>query len=347
MELQQPAMVVPGDSPRAQVAELAIGYPELYEAVDPERLDQWVDELGHRMHVERDFGTSGRGVPYLDAQGRNPSARAVGINRLVGMILDALQGINRKPLMVDLLGGDGLVSRVCTGLDLAGLSILTCDLSPYMVAEAWKKGVQALLQRAEQPLLKSASVDAVLLAYGSHHIPPEARQTAVSEAYRVLRPGGVFLLHDFDRGSATETWFRDVVDPYSSTGHQFQHYSPSEISAYLATAGFEHQEVLEVADPYVATGSDPGEAAFNVGDYLVCMYGLAKAEAEFGRREARFWAAKRAQAIFLGADDGRHQETGLRHDAAAPVWTMEIPRRAVVGLGLKGPARENAEGESR
>jgi SAM-dependent methyltransferase len=332
-----PTKAVPGDSPLAQVEELAKDYPWLYAAVDLKRLNSWASWLRRQPPAERDFGPNGRGIQYLSAQARNLTARSVGINRLVSIILETARDANTQiPLMVDLLGGDGLVQRVCTVFGHNNLSILTCDLSPYMVAEAWKKGVPALLQRAEQPLLKSSSVDAVLLAYGSHHIPPELRQTAVSEAYRILRPGGILLFHDFLNGSATETWFRNVVDSYSSTGHQYPHFSSSAILGYLKNAGFERCEVQDLADPYTATGSDPEMARYNMGDYLVRMYGLTKAELEFGEHEARLWAVRRAQEIFRSKQDRRcTDENGLRYDDVGRTWTIELQRWAVIGLGQK------------
>jgi ubiquinone/menaquinone biosynthesis C-methylase UbiE len=330
------AKSVPGDSPLAQVDELARDYPDLYAAVDIERVNLWTDQLREEAPAACDFGPSGRGIPYLAAQVRNPGARAVGISSLLRIVLEAPRNTGgHPPLMVDLLGGDGLVRRVCAALGLGDISVLTCDLSPYMVAEAWRKGVPALLQRAEQSLLKSSSVDAVLLAYGSHHIPTELRQTVVSEAYRILRPGGIMLFHDFLHGSATEAWFRDVVDSYSATGHKFPHFSSSDIIGYLERTGFEHCEVRTLADPYMAIGADPEVAEYNMGDYLVSMYGLTRAESEFGDYKARLWAVQQARQIFGAGQDGAGTEGGLRFEKAHRRWTMEIPRQAVLGLGQK------------
>lgn len=52
----------------------------------------------------------------------------------------------------------------------------------------------------------------MLLAYGTHHIDPANRLSTVQEAHRVLRLGGVFVLHDFEVGGPMDEWFSKVVN---------------------------------------------------------------------------------------------------------------------------------------
>src|SRR5690606_418049 len=75
--------------------------------------------------------------------------------------------------------------------------LLAGDISGSMVAAALADGLPAVRQRADQLLLRDDVLDAVLIAYGSHHIAPSQRPRALSEAYRVLVPGGRVALHDF------------------------------------------------------------------------------------------------------------------------------------------------------
>jgi SAM-dependent methyltransferase len=205
-----------------------------------------------------------------------------------------------------------------------------------MVSAAWAQGAPAIIQRAEQPVLRSSSVDALLLAYGSHHIPVELRQAVANEAYRILRPGGIFVLHDFLRGSAAERWFAEICHPYSLTGHDFTHFTYSEIRKYLAVAGFANHRVMDLDDSYTVTGATEEAASNNMGEYLVKMYGLGRAERERGADDACHWAADQARLIFRYARNGVSAKVGgVSYDEAEHAWRLTIPRRAAVGIGYK------------
>ncbi|CAL9618997.1 class I SAM-dependent methyltransferase [Streptomyces sp. NPDC058947] len=338
MHAQTSGSIVSGDDIPGQLAQLRQLHPELYARTDPQRIATWQTTLGRTLGQHDDFGDDaegGRGVVYLKAQALNTRARATGIRALLDLAAPqhpARDG--ERPVLVDLLGGDGLIRKVAGELGITAFDVLTCDASPHMVAAAWAAGMPALLQRAEQPLLRDASVDAVLLAYGSHHVPPSDRQTVASEAYRMLRPGGAFLLHDFLVGSPMDVWFEEVTDVHSTTGHKFLHFTRDEIDGYLEKAGFEHREVLEVDDPYTVTGATPEEAELAVGRYLLHMYGLVKVFDGRTEREAYRWVADRAKSVFRYAEtDGSVTGTALRRDDTTGEWHITVPRRAVVGVG--------------
>jgi SAM-dependent methyltransferase len=237
--------------------------------------------------------------------------------------------------VVDVLGGDGLVRRVAGSLGLSDVAVLTCDLSPYMVRAAWSADCPALLQKADHLLQRDSSVDGVLVAYGSHHIAPEDRATLARESYRVLRPGGVLVLHDFLVGSPMGEWFDQVVDQYSETGHQFEHFTREEMLGYLATAGFESFEVVDLADPYVATAATPVEAELGLGRYLLDMYGLVEIDRLHDGQAAR-WAIERARTIFrYPREHGEVGQLSVRYDDDAEAWRCTVPRMAIVGVGRK------------
>jgi hypothetical protein len=56
---------VPGDSPLAQVDELARDYPDFFAVVDIERVNSWADRLRQEAPAACDFGPGGRGIQYL------------------------------------------------------------------------------------------------------------------------------------------------------------------------------------------------------------------------------------------------------------------------------------------
>jgi ubiquinone/menaquinone biosynthesis C-methylase UbiE len=327
---------VSGNDLQAQLDQLRLNSPEVYERIDPIRVGSWQDELTRNGFHKDDFGAEsngGRGNMYVRAQTLNVQARAHGIAQLVELMR---QGPAGRRTIVDLLGGDGLVRRVCALLGLSDVEVMTCDASPHMVQAAWATGVPALLQRAERQLFRTASVDGVLLAYGTHHIPLDARGVVTAEAYRVLRQGGTFLLHDFLTGSPMDDWFSNVVHNYSQTGHDYPHFSREEIQGYLAKAGFEFYELKEIDDPYTATGRTPEEAELSLGEYLLNMYGLCKIEESLGTERASRWAADQGKEIFqYPREDGTVQKSALEYVEELDVWRFTIPRRAIVGIGRK------------
>ncbi|MFJ6836729.1 class I SAM-dependent methyltransferase [Streptomyces sp. NPDC091209] len=312
--------------------------PDLHACVDPERARAWARRLARTADLKDDFGEDedgGRGASYIRAQARNLTARAQGIQHLLSLV--PARADHRPAVVVDVLGGDGLLRRVANARRLTGLSLLTCDASPYMVRAAWAANCPALVQRADRLLMRDGSVDAVLVAYGSHHIAAEDRAELVHEAYRVLRPGGVLLLHDFLVGSPMDAWFRDVVDPYSRTGHAFDHFTREELWGYLTKAGFESGEVTEMADPYVATAATAPEAELELGRYLLDMYGLTGIERRHPADAPRH-TVELAKTIFRDERaDGSLETYSVVYDTTARAWTCTMPRTAVLAIGRKVP----------
>lgn len=309
----------------------------MHSKLDLGLVAEWHDHLTANPPLDRDdFGATGRGESYAQAQVSNERAREVGIVQLLELMRDGPDGVraegsgSRPATIADLLGGDGLVRRVGHAAGLTDLEIVTCDASPYMVRIACELRCPALLQRAERHLFATGSLDGVLLAYGSHHVPPDLRATVVEESYRVLAPNGTFVLHDFAVGSPVDTWFTKVVDPWSGTGHRYVHYTADSVQEYLVKAGFTDYDLIELFDPYRAWGETPEAAERSLGEYLLRMYGLTRACAEFGQDRAATWAAEQAQQIFCYPGG---PETTL--EQVAGNWQITVPRIALVGVGRK------------
>jgi amino acid adenylation domain-containing protein len=322
---------------QGQVRTLKENHPDIYACIDPARVAaQQGQATAEKNTIPDDFGASsggGRGESYVVAQ-QSTHTRVRGIAQLI----DIVTGNSRaeSKVLVDLLGGDGLVTRVATLLGRDELQIVTCDASPFMVREAWRQGIPALLQRAESPLFGTDSVGAVMLAYGSHHIPKSLRYTVVEEAFRVVQPGGVFVLHDFLAGSPVETWFSKVVDIFAITGHDHPHFERDETLRYLRDAGFADVELLLMDDPFVVWGDTEEEAELELGRYLVDMYGLVGLVEDLGEQGSHRRALELASDIFrYEGHDGRHDEVRSQYDEATATWSMTMPRQALVVFGRK------------
>ncbi|MFJ3084597.1 class I SAM-dependent methyltransferase [Streptomyces halstedii] len=330
-----------GSDIHGQVRALEEKYPDIYACVDPARVAaQQGQAAAGTSAVPDDFGASsvgGRGESYVVAQ-QSTRTRAQGIGRL----MDIVTGHSRaeSKVLIDLLGGDGLVNRVVTLLERDELQIVTCDASPFMVQEAWAQGIPALLQRAESMLFRTGSVGAVMLAYGSHHIPRALRRTVAEEAFRVVQPGGVFVLHDFLAGSPVDTWFSKVVDVYAATGHDLPHFERDETLGYLSDAGFADVELVLMDDPFIVWGLTEEGAELELGRYLVDMYGLVGLVQELGEQGAYRRAFELASDIFrYEGSDGRYDAVRAQYDEVTATWSMTMPRQALVVFGRKPLSR--------
>lgn len=320
-----------GQDTQAQVQALVQIHPQLRDRVDPARIAEQqrpADET-----AGDDFGAAGRGASYVVAQ-QSVRTRLRGIDQLT----DILTRYSRaeSDVVLDLLGGDGLVHRVRSLLGKDTPLVITCDASPFMVEAAWAQGIPALRQRAEELLFHNASVGGVLLAYGTHHIPIADRQRVADEAYRVIEPGGVFVLHDFLAGSPVDTWFSKVVDVYSATGHDHRHFEREETESYLRSAGFGEVELRLMDDPFVVSGPSRAEAELELGRYLADMYGLVGLVDEYGPEFGHRRAFELACDIFRYEEhEPGRREVRVFPDAAQGTWTATMPREALVGIGRK------------
>lgn len=143
--------------------------------------------------------------------------------------------------IADLGAGEGLVSQL---LARRARRVWCIDSSPKMVevgtALAEKNGLANLTYKLgdiEKVPLPDASVDLAILSQALHHA--RHPQTAVTEAARILRPGGQLLVldlreHDFEKAHEL---YADV----------WLGFTENTLHAYLETAGFQSIEVVTVA----------------------------------------------------------------------------------------------------
>lgn len=80
-----------------------------------------------------------------------------------------------------------------------------------------------------------ASLDAVVSLAGIHHL--EDKSALFSDIYRVLKPGGQFVLSDVAEGSPPALFLDGFVDQYNSTGHDGRYLGQHTLDA-LNIAGW-------------------------------------------------------------------------------------------------------------
>jgi len=162
--------------------------------------------------------------------------------------------------IADLGAGEGLISQL---LAQRARQVWCIDNSPRMVEVgtelAQKNGLANLAYKLgdlENVPLPDRSVDLAILSQALHHA--QHPQTAVEEAYRILRPGGQVLILDLN-----EHAFEKARDLYADVWLGFKE---GALHGFLKKAGFAHVEVTAVAketdEPFfetlLASGTKPG-----------------------------------------------------------------------------------------
>ncbi len=153
--------------------------------------------------------------------------------------------------IADLGAGEGLVSQL---LAHRAKQVWCIDNSPRMVEIgtelAAKNGLANLAYKhgdIEDVPLPDRSVDLAILSQALHHA--RHPQTAVAEAYRILKPGGQLLILDLN-----EHTFEKARELYADVWLGFKE---SALHGFLKKAGFTKVEVTAVAkettEPYFET----------------------------------------------------------------------------------------------
>ena len=113
---------------------------------------------------------------------------------------------------------------------LGPLRVTGCDVAPEALALSRRRGLDPLvLARASALPVEGSTRDLVLALDVLEHEADDAR--VASEAFRVLRPGGLFL--------ATVPAFDILWGPHDVVSHHHRRYRLPQLRAVLRTAGFE------------------------------------------------------------------------------------------------------------
>jgi SAM-dependent methyltransferase len=116
---------------------------------------------------------------------------------------DALAGAP-GPRLADIGGGTG---NYALALKASGYEPVVIDRSAEMLAHAAAKGLETVTADAQRLPFPAASFDATMLVSMLHHV--ELRSQALSEARRVLRPGGRLAVMLFTREDIADAWCLD------------------------------------------------------------------------------------------------------------------------------------------
>lgn len=187
--------------------------------------------------MERDsWSDSSRTSKYVELFSSTP-------DQAVGALLDAVNARNGLKAL-DLCCGQGNVSEA---LKAKGCDVLGLDFSPAMLAMARKRVSAAIFMEGDAQDLpfQDGDFDIVVSNLGICHIPDQPR--ALSEAHRVLRPGGRFAMTVWcgpDVSPSFELIYGAVrahgsPDVSAPSGPDFHQFAKTEIAeSILSRAGF-------------------------------------------------------------------------------------------------------------
>jgi SAM-dependent methyltransferase len=321
---------MPGLSLRAYCQHMSRYHPQVLALLDPGRMHR-LDTVASIVAASNEFDSNavnGRGDSYREAQ-RHATVRAQGFQALLRLAVDGHEGPD-VPVVLDVLGGDGTLARAVRELgDMPPCEVITSDISGEMVARALDYGLPAVRQPAQRLLLRDGSVDAVLIAYGTHHIEAGQRELAIAEALRIVRPGGRIVVHDFEPKTPMARFFREVVNRYTLAGHPYSHPDRQTLEELLCGVGCIHVSIEEIDDSFCMTSDNATEAEQSLLRYVRGMYGLVEPENDNAPMSLDHLA--KLCSIYFGDEPSGM----IVRSEPGGGYVAILPRRAVVAHGSK------------
>lgn len=156
----------------------------------------------------------------------------------------------RQIRILDVACGTGRTLKAIRST-LPQASLFGTDLSPTYL----RKANESLLQiPGELPQLVQANAEelpyldnyfhAVTSVFLFHELPASARQNVINECFRVVKPGGIFIICDsIQLSDAPE--LQPIMDSFSETFHEpyYRHYISDDLTERLKKAGFVDIEI--------------------------------------------------------------------------------------------------------
>jgi ubiquinone/menaquinone biosynthesis C-methylase UbiE len=138
------------------------------------------------------------------------------------------------------------------------------DLSPNYIGRARRNlahvpDATLLVENAEAMPLQDSTFDAVTSVFLFHELPRDARRNVVREVYRVLKPGGRFVICDSAQLSDSPE-LAIFLDRFEDLYHEpyYKSYVRDDLAGLLSEQGFERVSSAAHFLSKIVAGEKPG-----------------------------------------------------------------------------------------
>lgn len=149
--------------------------------------------------------------------------------------------------VLDVGGGTGRAAKAIDAPDR-----VVVDATPAMLRQV-PPGLDRVLASATDLPVADGAADAVVVVDALHHLP--AHDRVLAEAHRALRPGGVLVVREFNRGTRRGRLL-ELAEHAIRMKSTF--LSAEELRDRLDSAGFESATVLHGGFSCTVAGRKPG-----------------------------------------------------------------------------------------
>ncbi|MBF2001202.1 MAG: class I SAM-dependent methyltransferase [Synechococcales cyanobacterium M58_A2018_015] len=166
--------------------------------------------------------------------------------RVLAPLKQGLTGADVQPVRIlDIACGTGRTLRQIRAA-LPDASLFGVDLSPAYLRKANQllSGLpgelpQLIQANAEELPYLDSYFHAVTCVFLFHELPPEVRQRVINESYRVLQPGGTFIICDSIQLSDSPE-LAPAMRNFATIFHEpyYRHYTMDDLNERLTKAGF-------------------------------------------------------------------------------------------------------------
>jgi demethylmenaquinone methyltransferase/2-methoxy-6-polyprenyl-1,4-benzoquinol methylase len=163
--------------------------------------------------------------------------------------------LSHRPVrtVLDVAGGTGRAARALSShvSDTEGHGVVVVDQSLEMLDVARSRGHDCVGADATALPVRSAAVDAVTVADALHHVRDQ--QALLAEARRVVAPGGVVVVADFDPSTLRG---RALVGLERAVGFDSTFSTPDDLARFFEQVGLDSR-VVAGGFGYVVAGRVP------------------------------------------------------------------------------------------
>jgi len=227
-----------------------------------QKFDKKIDRTGYpdyylqNFHYQTDGYLSDMSANLYDLQVEilfNGAADAMR-RRILAPLKQGLQAFAAVPpqqiKVLDAACGTGRTLRMLRGT-LPKAALFGADLSPaylrkanQMLSEIPGELPQLLQSNAEALPYQDNYFHGLSSVFLFHELPASARQAVIDEAYRVLQPGGVFVICDSIQAMDSPD-FTEMMNNFPSIFHEpyYRHYTTDSLEDRLTEAGFINLQV--------------------------------------------------------------------------------------------------------